>query len=510
MPIHRTTSRILILFSALMAAALAVVGTPAYAATLAKPDPLARFYAQTITWQPCGDQLECGTVLVPLDYRKPKGPTISIAVNRRLTAGPGAPSLLFNPGGPGGSGTEFVADADAAARFLSPSTPPVQASYNLVGFDPRGVGTSMPLECVTQAQLDSSVGSLPRTPIEQAAQAASDKVFGEICFTVARGLVSNMGTEMVARDLDIIRSALGARKLDYYGISYGTYIGQVYAHLFPGRVGHMVLDSVLSPSANQIDLARVQATGFQEAFNHWAQTCPARQTCPAPPGMPAEQIATWATGVMTALAGSPLPIGTAQPFTQLDAMSFAAMTLSAGGALGPTLLDYMVTGITRPVPEVLVIVQNLLATQTTPNEVSASPAVMCFDRPTEGTLEDSVRLVDELSAVSPVFGAAMGWGPQVCFTWPVRRGQPIASVAPVTRAPVLIIGGLHDPNTPYAWSVAAAQLFPASALLTWDGWGHSTGTRANACVNNAASTYLVTGVLPPPGVTCPDDEVLPE
>lgn len=507
---HRKTSKFLIVSSALAIGAVLLAGAPAVGAPAAKVDPLARYYAQRISWEPCGEQLECGAVAVPIDYRKPKGATITIQVNRRLTAGASAPSLLVNPGGPGASGIELIADPASAQLVLNPSSPPVQSIYNLVGFDPRGVGLSAPLECVTTAQIDAVPGTVSTTPAEWAADAALDKQLGDTCYTIARALTANMGTEMVARDLDIIRAALQSPKLNYYGISYGSYLGQMYAHLFPGHVGRMVLDSVMSPSATEVDLARSQATSFQEAFNHWAQTCSTRATCSAPAGMPAEQIPAWATGVINGLAGSPLSIGTSRPFTQQDALSFAAASMTQGGATGPMLLDYMLLAITRNVPAVLTIVQDFIATQVTPNRVSANRAVMCFDRPATGTLDDTVRLAAELSAVSPTFGASVASMPQTCFSWPVRRGKAIPTVAPVTKAPVLLIGSRHDPNTPYEWSVAASQLFARNALLTWEGWGHGTGTRGNTCINDAVGAYLVSGTLPAAGTTCVDTEVAPQ
>lgn len=480
----------------------AVAPAASTAAQVGSANDLSRFYAQRVSWQPCGDQLECATVLVPLDYNKPSKQTVSIAVNRRLTAGPGAPSLLFNPGGPGGSGVSFVASADSVKLVLNPATPSVQGAFNIVGFDPRGVGASLPLECMTQAQLDAFTRDNPVTAKQQAARAAAEKRLGQNCFSIGRGLVSNIGTEMVARDLDIIRAALGEAKLDYYGASYGTYIGQVYAHLFPGKVGRMVLDSVESPTASEVDLAGMQARSFEEAFNHWAATCATRKTCPAPAGTPPAQIAAWATGLMNDLATNPIDIGTSRGFSQGDALTFASTLITQGGQVGPIALDYFFEALAQKVVKVLAQIQP--SAIGTANSWSVNAAVMCFDRPMNGTLADTVDLASSWAKSAPTFGAYYAWFTQKCNTWPVRRGQPIASVTPVTKAPVLLVSSRHDPNTPHEWAVAASKLFSNNGLLTWEGWGHVSGTRANLCVNNAVGAYLVSGTLPAKGATCPE------
>ncbi len=499
--VHRAAA--VLITAAAVAVAAAGAAAPGGAVPLSPGDgDLARFYAQRITWQPCGEQLECASVLVPLDYRKPRKETLTIAVNRRLTAGPEAPSLVFNPGGPGASGVTFVANATSVTTLLNPSTPSVQGTFNIVGFDPRGVGESLPLQCISQQSLDAFTRDNPVAPAQQAARATAERQFGADCFRVGRGLVSNIGTEMVARDLDIIRSALGSQRLDYYGASYGTYIGQVYAHLFPGHVGRMVLDSVESATAGEVEVAEKQAVAFQQGFDHWAQLCSTRKTCPAPAGMAPKAVSAWMTDLIDALAKKPIEVGTHRPFSQGVALTLASDAITQGGVLGPVELDLLIGAIAKQDASILARVQP--SAIGTSNAWSANAAVMCYDRPTDGTLADTVEFARSWTRTAPTFGAYYAWFTQKCNTWPVMRGKPIQSVDPVTKAPVMIVASLHDPNTPREWALEAARLFPNNGLLTWQGWGHVSGARLNVCVNDAVGAYLVNGTLPVAGATCPD------
>jgi pimeloyl-ACP methyl ester carboxylesterase len=481
--------------------------TPSEAPSMKLAGPLASFYNQRIAWTDCGTSLQCGTVTVPLDYRKPKGMTISLAVNRLVTAGLTAPSLVINPGGPGGSGVEFV--AQSGATLLMPSTPSVQGTFNVVGFDPRGVGGSLPLVCSPPSGTLTGTPSVPVTKEQIAAAAQQSKQLGADCMRVGKGLTSNIGTEMVARDLDIIRAALGESKLTYLGMSYGSYLGSEYAHLFPTRVGHMILDGIEDPTGSFPDFLKLQARGFEGALTNWASNCSARQICPLlTKGGTVPELIALVQNLSEQLAKNPAPVTGGQPITQAEfiSMTQTSMTLGESGQ-GWELLDIIVYGLLNGLADNVAQIRGPLLPSA--NEVSVNLAVQCYDRPVAGTAATSVAWSKSWASFSPVFGPQVGWAAQPCFTWPVRQNQPPLDATPLTKAPVLLIGGTHDPNTPYEMAKKTAPLWPAGRLLTWTGYGHVAANRAIPCVNNPAADYLINGVLPAEGTVCVPDSTPP-
>jgi pimeloyl-ACP methyl ester carboxylesterase len=308
---------------------------------------------------------------------------------------------------------------------------------------------------------------------------------------------------MAARDLDIIRGALGETKLNYLGMSYGTYLGAVYAHLFPGKVGRMVLDSVEEPTGGFPDLLKAQAEGYEDALQGWAAGCATRPLCQTlAPGKTAAELVALVRGQAQQLAANPLPVAGSTPITQADYLTMAQTGLSMGDTNGGwTLLDGVVFSIAAG--EAATIAGFRDYTAGTPNLLSANVAIQCYDRPVAGTTATSVAWSKAWGKFSPTFGPSLGWGAQPCFTWPVRQAQPRVDVTPVTKAPVLLIGGTHDPNTPLWMAKKTAPLFAGGRLLVWDGYGHVSANRSIPCVNNAAAAYLVSGTLPATGTICP-------
>ena len=253
-------------------------GSTGSSGTKATTASLSRYYGQKLDWKPCRDQERCARLTVPLDYAKPKGRTISLAVlevpaadkSRRIG------SLVVNPGGPGGSGVDFVASGRAA--YFGEE---LRRAFDIVGFDPRGVGRSTPLHCATDSQLDTLVQSDPDpdTPAEVRYSDGLLRALGRGCLQRSGDLARHMSTVEVAKDLDILRSALGDQRLVYFGASYGTFIGATYADLFPRRVGRMVLDGALDPSLSTLQLNLVQAHGFETALRAYVGACVQRGNC---------------------------------------------------------------------------------------------------------------------------------------------------------------------------------------------------------------------------------------
>lgn len=259
---------------------LAPAGTPAEtsppsadATDAGSPAPeLDRFYAQPVVWEECRDDMECATLQVPLDYGNPDGATIELALLRSPATDPSrrVGSLVVNPGGPGASGIDYAA---AASLVVNPD---VRARYDVVGFDPRGVGDSTPLDCVDDAQLDESFSSSdasPDTPAEVDDLLAGSAELRSGCEQRSGDLLPHVGTQDVARDLDVLRAVLGDERLTYLGKSYGTSIGTEYARQFPARSGRLVLDGAIDPTLDEKAVLLGQAEGFELALSRFVDDC---------------------------------------------------------------------------------------------------------------------------------------------------------------------------------------------------------------------------------------------
>jgi pimeloyl-ACP methyl ester carboxylesterase len=501
------TTVVLTLTTALPAAAAATPHPTARSA-----GPLASFYDQRVAWAPCTDTegSECATVVVPLDYRKPQGVTITLGLLRKPPVAPDAPPLIFNPGGPGASATAWV---DAAGSLLvNPASPDITARYSLVGLDPRGVGRSTQLNCMSAKALQAQTADLPQTAAEQLAYAA-DATLNEVCDKTNKGLTSNIGTDSAARDLDIVRAALGQERLNFYGASYGSYLGMMYAHTFPDRVGRMVLDGINGPFDDMSGLALAQARGSEESLRGWAATCAARG-----PQCPAAGIATtrqgvlgWLRNLLNVVHRKPLQPSIGGEIKDRAILDIALGMLSDGQGAGFDSLDAMLGAVATAVAggpgadDAADLVNDARVTYTlaTPNYLSVNQAVNCYDRPTTGTRATTKRHTLAWRKLAPFFSAIFAPIPSACFHWPVRGSKANLPVLPTTDAPVLLINGLHDPRTPVRMARQSVRLFPNASLLLWNGFGHVSGTRGNSCINDAVAGYLTDGTLPSAGIVCP-------
>ncbi|UGQ09114.1 alpha/beta hydrolase [Yinghuangia sp. ASG 101] len=458
--------------------------------------------AASIHWGECpeGRAYECGTLSVPVDYTVPGGDKIDIALLRvKATGGNRIGALVVNPGGPGGSGISF-------ARYAASAFPDdVRERYDIVGFDPRGVGRSSPVECLSDADMDAytQLDQTPDTPEEEAALVDGFKRFGLGCQDDAKALLGHVGTPDAARDMDQIREALGEDQLRYFGASYGTYLGAVYAELFPDKVGRFVLDGGIDPNQTSADANRVQGGGFQTALNSYIDDCLAGGSCFL--GDSREAALARIRTLLDDLDARPLPG---------DAKRQVTESIATTGILSPLYtreqwprLSLALQAAFRGDGGLLLNLSDMYyergADGTYANLMYANSAVNCLDYPPSATTPDQVRTqVAEFEATSPSFGRTLAWAGLACGTWPVpATGTPHEIHAP-GAAPILVIGTTRDPATPYAWSQALAGQLDSGHLLTYDGDGHTAYLRGSTCVDTAVDTFLLTGAPPPDGKTC--------
>jgi pimeloyl-ACP methyl ester carboxylesterase len=447
-----------------------------------------------IAWTPCNGDLECGTLTVPLDYSRPQGATIGIAVERHLAERPvdRIGSLIINPGGPGVSGI------DDLPNELSVLTPELLDDFDIVTFDPRGVQRSDPVTCGETA--GAAPGPIPDpVPLTAAARKATFanmRQFAAACEKASGSILPYVGTVDVARDLDRLRQALGDRGLTYMGQSYGTLLGATYAQLFPTHIRAMVLDSAIDPALSFSQMTLGQAEGFEGVLNSFFTWCAASSSCS---WRPAGDPTTALLSLIARSAANPVPAGagrTAGAGELYNALLAGLYAESDWPTLGAALAADT-DGNGAPV----VAMSDGYSQDGSTNGAAAAEAIDCLDHPASKDLAAYGALADEFAESAPVFGPLLAWGEAACAVWPVAPTRTPASVTAPGSPPILVVGTTHDPATPYAWAVSLAGELSRGDLLTVDGSDH-VSYFYSTCVRSFVQTYLVSLVTPPVGATC--------
>jgi pimeloyl-ACP methyl ester carboxylesterase len=471
---------------------------PSSGATPAKA--LRSFYEQRLEWEGCGSEQDCAEVEVPLDYSDPTGETVTLELRRSPAEGQARGTLFVNPGGPGGSGVDFT------SYFVGEAGEDVVAGYDVVGFDPRGVGTSEPLECLGTEEMDRYVSSDPDP--DDAAEAedfiASVKALGKGCVRNSGALAAHVSTQEVARDLDVLRAVVGDEKLTYYGASYGTYIGATYAELFPEQVGRMVLDGAVDPTLSNTDTNLEQARGFETALRAYAADCVEQGDCPL--GESQDAVVERIGQLLKDLDESPMSTDDPErPLTQALGFYGVALPLYDEGSWG-----YLTQGLEAALAGnggVLLLFADQYLSRTesgySDNSAEVISAVNCLDKPVDTTADDVEATIPDFEAASPTFGRVFAWSVAGCGAWPVRPPlEPLESYDAEGAAPIVVVGTTRDPATPYEWAVSLAQQLSSGVLVTRDGDGHTGYGQGNDCVDSAVDQYLVDGKVPADGLGC--------
>lgn len=459
------------------------------------------YYGQTLTWAACGGAgFDCATVTAPRDYADPSAGDLQLAVIRhRATSGEPLGSLLTNPGGPGVSGVDTVRDS---LSLVADET--LTRSYDVIGFDPRGVGQSSAVSCYDAAGMDAYLYDVPPgdrgSEERNAALEQRQADFAQACEAGSDGLLPYISTENAARDMDLLRAVLGDAKLNYLGFSYGSLLGATYAGLFPDRVGRMVLDGGIDPSLDGSESGIAQAVGFENALRAFAADCLTTSDCP------------FSGSVDDAMAdvSSLLERADARPLTNADGRQLGADTLLT------SIVAALYSDQSWPYLRVaLVDVQNgdpsvafqladfyngRVDGQYSDNTMQALRAYNCVDNPREDEA-DQAAVEQELAQKAPV--VAPYWvGPDACAAWTAPpTGTPGVITAPGSP-PIVVLGTTGDPATPYAEAQALAGQLSQGVLVTYVGEGHLAYNKGNDCVNSAVDDYLVDGTVPAADLRC--------
>lgn len=442
----------------------------------------------------------CATLQVPLDHTHLDGESIPIAVvrvrHRQQSRRIG--SLVMNPGGPGESGL------DAISYWASWLSDDVLRRFDVVTFDPRGTGASDPVTCGSIAA-DHEPTLFPDLLSPAGYAAASDiaRQQTDACLRRLGGRAPFFNTQETARDMDLLRQALGDRKLSYVGFSYGAKLGGEYARRFPRTVRALVLDGPSDPVTDPIATTEAQVAGFEHAFGQWVTDCPARPSC-QPLGDPRAYVATLvaranAAPINSARPGDDLPATGSDVLLAVEAFLYddvtwpfldAALTEAADGDAGSVFeaIDHHFGRDRRSHPD-------------DPDPADAGLVINCNDQAAGPSDREIQEAATRVTAANPIFGGLGSWGLLGCRFWRADRHVLALPQAPAT-APVLVVGTVHDPATPYAGAVSFTETMGNATLLSWEGDGHTAYGRSS-CVNELVDAYLTTLAVPAAGTRCP-------
>ncbi|WP_026129358.1 alpha/beta hydrolase [Nocardiopsis prasina] len=487
---------------------------------------------RTIDWAPClseeeleaapdwdGDPewletLECGTLTVPLDHAAPDGDTVDLALARRPASGPADErigSLVINPGGPGESGVNMLDHPLFDA--------PIQDAFDLVGFDPRGVGESEGFACGDWYAMDEARRAVADpenvTDAELSALADTARAYAEACAeTAGEEFLANMGTVNVVRDLDLIRAALGDERLTYAGFSYGTYIGALYAETYPENTRALVLDGAVETERPNVEVAADQAVAFQGAWDLFVEECGYAPSCPFDDAATADarmgdlldrldadppMVQGWPVNGDTLLTMVSLQLYDEVAWREL-AQTLAALDQDVHGA-GPQL--------ERLYDQTFAQDEEEAEESDEPEEPgvfedteAALTAVNCADRADPTDADDYREAAQRAAAESPYFGADLVWEQLPCAYWVDTEEAPTGFSAP-DAPPILVVGTLGDPATPYTWAEELTGQLATATLVTYEGAGHTAYGYGMECVDAAVDAYLLEGAVPESGLSCP-------
>jgi len=493
-----------------VALALAACSAPAVR-TESTPVPsdvsadLEPFYSQVLTWTACEDEMQCATATAPLDWTDPARDSIDLALVRH-PADNGTPlgSVLVNPGGPGGSGYDFVASSlDYAV------SPTLRDRFDIVGFDPRGVNRSSAVLCHTDtAQLDAFIYDITPGVIgsdEWIANAENaNGAYGQQCLANTGDLLGFVDTVSAARDLDLLRAVLGDEKLNYLGFSYGTLLGATYAELYPENTGRLVLDGALDPTSTSFDVSLTQAEGFESALRAFLADCATADDCSFTGS--ADDSMLKIRALLDRLDASPIRAADGRELGSNSMTSAIVLPLYSQDNW-PVLRQLFATVMSGEAELAFNLADSYNGRNPTDgsyldNSLEARLAINCLDYTAQGDPAVMRAQADELAAAAPVLGKQLSYGDVGCLRWPVTAATERPVIDGAGSADILVVGTTNDPATPYSWAVELAAQLENGHLVSYEGEGHTAYNKSNACIDDTVDDYFVDGTVPAADPKC--------
>lgn len=461
------------------------------------------FYEQTLEWDSCENGtagFDCAFVTVPLDWDNPADGEMEISVVRHQATGTPMGSLLTNPGGPGASGADFILNSldYAVGEDLI-------ENYDVIGFDPRGVGGSTAVRCFDPEQMDSYLYDIPEnergTDAWEAELTERNKAFAEACEANSDGILPFITTINSARDMDLIRAVLGDKQLNYLGFSYGTFLGATYANLYPEKSGRLVLDGAIDPAVSGLDVGTTQALGFESALRAYMQDCLDSGSCPFN-GTVDDAMADLGA-LLASVDRTPLKnddgrllgadsLMTGIIVTLYSEDSWSVLTQALEGALqgDPYAAFYLADAYNSREDGVYI-----------DNSSEAFRAYNCMDYPVEndpGAEDASMAKIEKgAPTIAPYWS-----GPDSCEVWPYPPTGTRGEIHAEGAGPIVVVGTTNDPATPYEWSVSLADQLEEGVLITRVGEGHTGYNKGNACVDDAVEAFFLDDVVPQDELKC--------
>ncbi len=484
---------------------LAPISAPSPTVGAKVPLNLKPFYTQKVSWTNCGVRILCGKVKVPTNWNAPNSGSLSLAVAYRAAdiAKP-LGSIVFNPGGPGASGYDWILQS---VDYLG--TKNLRSHFNMVGFDPRGVGQSEPkVKCLDAKKTDQMLYSdngLPLgSPQDIKATQALVADFAKACAKNTGPAMAYLDTVSAAKDLDVIRAVMGESKLDYLGFSYGSFLGETYASLFPTKFSHMVIDGVIDPTVSDSQQSVLQLKGFDLALRNYLANCLSSSDCPFTGTVP--QALTKIKNFLRSLETSPLPTKDGRELNAWSANTGLIMPLysqdywpqlsqafsEAFDGDGTTFIQLADTYNDR----------DKNGTYTT-NLMEANIAISCLDARQPSDSASMAKQNSRMLAASPTLGRYWQFGALTCAPWPYPVAKRPSNYSAKGSKPILVVGTTGDPATPYGQAVSVAnKVLSNGHLVTYNGEGHTAYGRSNQCVSDAVDNYFIKSEVPAKDPQC--------
>lgn len=464
------------------------------------PSSLAEYQSQKLTWSKCYDNFECTYLQVPVDYSNLKEGRFKLHVlrlkagNQRKRIG----SLVINPGGPGASGVDYAYNAE---YIFGPS---LLEKYDIVGFDPRGVGTSAPIRCLTSSQTDASFAADSKPDNQKELDVLIKQVQEYVARCESRTQdILHYSTADSARDMDLLRSALREKKLNYLGVSYGTYLGTLYAKFFPNKVGRMVLDGAISPIVTSTEQNLTQAIGFDTALDAFIADCYTRSNCVLP--QPMEKAREQIISLFKSAAMKPLSTTKGRVVTESLVVLGTASALYDRATGWPRLRASLEQAQTGEGDNFLALADDYAQRNADGsyggNEADAQFVIDCLDWRGPRTTAEIVREAEVFASKAPVFGPYLAYSGLSCQFFPkLAIASPV--IKKISTTPIIIVGTTRDPATPYSWALDLRNTLLNSRLISLNGDGHTGYGHGSSCVDSAVDHYFLTGIAPAHDLSC--------
>ena len=471
------------------------------------PTGFEEYFVQDVAWESCGSSAECASIDAPLDWSDASKGSIELALSRVTALGDSKGSILVNPGGPGGSGYDFVKNSisyAASGELLS--------NFDMVGWDPRGVGESSRVECLDGDAKDDLLFGEWQNAYDSDAWIteleAAEQTFVDACEANTGALLEFVDSASTANDMNLMRALLGEEKLNYLGYSYGTYFGAMFAELFPERVGRLVLDGALDPKVEAIEWFSVQMSGFDGAMNAFLEDCLDAASC-AFSGTLADAQEQF-TELLESMDDRELMSSDGRVLDSAT-LGFAVASALYSSSNWPTLGEMFVDVEAGDATLAFTFVDSYYGRSGdglyANNSFEVYTATLCLD---DDFQTDAYTVRDGLDAISqaaPLVGGPFAYDDYghvetACTLWPYPPKQKPEKFDAAGSDPILVIGTTNDPATPYAWAVSLADQLESGVLVTYNGEGHTAYGRSNECITSAVDEYFINGTVPTSDPDC--------